>query len=333
VTRHLLALAASVALANCAGVQPEVKEVEFRPEEPLASVALPVRITPAIVSSESERDLTEEGYVALGTLTVTRLASKPTFNPTERACLEAARRGGILVRLEFRDRRETFEATRVGPCVRTEGRMFGRPVRGQMEYEMVYQCVEWERTSYSIPIVRTRARVYSNDPSLVVMARGRRLLLALQAGDTELASRLIEEGADLNVTDERGETPLALAVKRGDLRLVERLIRAGANVNAPVGWEGKTVLQLVADHAEIRAVLMRAGARSGAATRPAAEVSDDHRRLGRGLEEAAPAGGTSTAGATTTPADILDSLDANRSKPAPSNKKEIPKALDAQTTR
>lgn len=58
------------------------------------------------------------------------------------------------------------------------------------------------------------------------------LLRSLQYGHEPLARLLIEHGADVNATTEEGETALMVAVKRKNEGLVRLLIDSGANVDA-----------------------------------------------------------------------------------------------------
>jgi len=62
------------------------------------------------------------------------------------------------------------------------------------------------------------------------------LMAAIYQGNTNVAHFLIASGADVDLADNTGETPLTLAMVRGDesLPLVADLIAHGANVNARV---------------------------------------------------------------------------------------------------
>ena len=58
------------------------------------------------------------------------------------------------------------------------------------------------------------------------------LLEACKKNDTELAFQLIAEGADINIQDKHGYTPLLWACCRNNQEIAHKLIEAGANVNA-----------------------------------------------------------------------------------------------------
>jgi hypothetical protein len=59
------------------------------------------------------------------------------------------------------------------------------------------------------------------------------LLLALEAGQPELANLLIEAGADVNIKSKMYMTPLRVATQSGNLELVKRLLGRGAFPDAP----------------------------------------------------------------------------------------------------
>ncbi|OCA88358.1 hypothetical protein A8F94_10010 [Bacillus sp. FJAT-27225] len=57
------------------------------------------------------------------------------------------------------------------------------------------------------------------------------LLQAAESGDTETVERLIEEGANINVQNEQGQTPTMIATYNNDVDTARVLIEAGADVN------------------------------------------------------------------------------------------------------
>jgi cytohesin len=60
-----------------------------------------------------------------------------------------------------------------------------------------------------------------------------KLLEATISGDVKSVKKLLKEGADPNVRDEKGRTPLHHAVKDNRLDIVKLLVESGADVNAP----------------------------------------------------------------------------------------------------
>ncbi|XP_078700930.1 uncharacterized protein LOC144927407 [Branchiostoma floridae x Branchiostoma belcheri] len=73
------------------------------------------------------------------------------------------------------------------------------------------------------------------------------------ATDTVFAA-LVENGADLNVSDRQGFTPLHVAAERGCLEEVQALVKAGADINVQTPVTGLTPLSL-AKHANNAAVV------------------------------------------------------------------------------
>lgn len=61
---------------------------------------------------------------------------------------------------------------------------------------------------------------------------GERLHFAAQDGDFDEVRRLVSDGADVNVFDSLGKTPLHYAVEREWLEIAQYLIEQGADVNA-----------------------------------------------------------------------------------------------------
>jgi len=59
------------------------------------------------------------------------------------------------------------------------------------------------------------------------------LVLALEAGQTELALLLIEAGADVNIKSKMYMTPLRIATQSGNLEMVKLLLAKGASPDAP----------------------------------------------------------------------------------------------------
>ena len=57
------------------------------------------------------------------------------------------------------------------------------------------------------------------------------LLLAIQRGDREVTSKLLQDGADINVRDAQGRTPVMIATYQHNTEMVRELIQAGADIN------------------------------------------------------------------------------------------------------
>ncbi|MBK7114584.1 MAG: ankyrin repeat domain-containing protein [Proteobacteria bacterium] len=88
---------------------------------------------------------------------------------------------------------------------------------------------------------------------------------AAHAGDVELATRLIRQGADVNARNDYGSTPMQEAAVRGDAALIRVLLKAGASAESP-NDEGETALMSVArtGNVEAAALLLKAGAKVNA---------------------------------------------------------------------
>ena len=102
--------------------------------------------------------------------------------------------------------------------------------------------------------------------SLSLAAAGSDLIEAVQRGDQEGVRSLLEQQADVNVSQPDGATALHWAAHRDDLETARLLIGAGADVNA-VNDYGITVLSLASTNGSVSMVeeLLRAGADPNAA--------------------------------------------------------------------
>ena len=61
--------------------------------------------------------------------------------------------------------------------------------------------------------------------------RNEQLLMAAQRGEIETVLKLLQEGADINVTDAQGRTPVMIATYKHDTEMVRALIQKGADIN------------------------------------------------------------------------------------------------------
>ena len=92
---------------------------------------------------------------------------------------------------------------------------------------------------------------------------------AAKEGNLAEAKRLIEEGDDVNVKNDRGATPLHFAATRGHKDIAELLISKGADVNAETKT-GYTPLHWAAmeDHKDVAELLISKGANVNADSTP-----------------------------------------------------------------
>jgi len=89
-----------------------------------------------------------------------------------------------------------------------------------------------------------------------------RLLKWVKSGNTQRVRVLLEQGADVNATDDLEESALMWAVKTNKLKMCKFLIENGADVNATHGEYEETALMWAADHGRLEAcqLLINAGA-------------------------------------------------------------------------
>lgn len=81
----------------------------------------------------------------------------------------------------------------------------------------------------------------------------------LRFGPSEIATLLIDRGADVNAT-QNGTTPLILAIEAQNIDVVRALLAKGANPNTPTSG-GSTPLRAAANQPEILQLLIAAGAK------------------------------------------------------------------------
>ena len=92
------------------------------------------------------------------------------------------------------------------------------------------------------------------DVSLKDVAGRTPLRIAAEKGDLDVATFLIEKGADVNITDANGNTPLIFIInKTGNLEITERLLEKGAAVNTQ-NRSGETALMYAAWRGHINIV-------------------------------------------------------------------------------
>ena len=72
------------------------------------------------------------------------------------------------------------------------------------------------------------------------------LIYGIRDGKFSVAEVLLEAGADPNLTDRRGFTPLHIAVARDDTKIVQCLLDHGAAINVRTHSDGRTPLMIAA---------------------------------------------------------------------------------------
>ena len=90
---------------------------------------------------------------------------------------------------------------------------------------------------------------------IVVNGTSSELITAARGGESQLVSRLINEGVDVNGVDERGYSALMYAARNGYLAIVTSLVKAGADVNQQDIEDGMTALHLATNARNEKVVL------------------------------------------------------------------------------
>lgn len=96
---------------------------------------------------------------------------------------------------------------------------------------------------------------YDGDPNTVNTDGNPLLHIAIQKGvkGTRFVEKLIKAGANVNINDKNGNTPLQLASKQGNTFVVKKLIEAGATVNIS-DKNGNTPLMLASQTGRLNTV-------------------------------------------------------------------------------
>jgi ankyrin repeat protein len=84
------------------------------------------------------------------------------------------------------------------------------------------------------------------DPNVRDTAGLTPLVIAATRGDVEVAAALLSAGADANATTEAGKTPLAVAVGLKEAAIVDLLLEKGAGAEVKSGSSGATPLHVAA---------------------------------------------------------------------------------------
>ncbi|WYD79420.1 MAG: ankyrin repeat domain-containing protein [Candidatus Electrothrix gigas] len=108
-------------------------------------------------------------------------------------------------------------------------------------------------------IVKLLIDIVSDNGKLIDTA----LIAAVKKGDIDIVRILLNNKADANIINDRGETALAIASSSGRLEIVKNLIEFGANINAK-GHRGETSGMLLSalnnKHPEVVCYLLEHGA-------------------------------------------------------------------------
>jgi len=106
-------------------------------------------------------------------------------------------------------------------------------------------------------------------PSAREVAAFEGLLRAAHEGDVLLVRRLVEQGADINIRDPKGRTPIHVAAFASKANALKALAEAGADMNALEGSAYDVVtITAVADDAELMSLAIELGNDPGLTTSP-----------------------------------------------------------------
>lgn len=71
----------------------------------------------------------------------------------------------------------------------------------------------------------------NQEPKKEIKSMEKQLLTAVEQRETATVLSLLQQGANINVTDSQGRTPVMIATYGNDIKTAKALIKAGANVN------------------------------------------------------------------------------------------------------
>jgi ankyrin repeat protein len=148
------------------------------------------------------------------------------------------------------------------PKLRTPAHPDGTPARGPL-FEFAYST-DVELVEYFVERgLRPVDRAEDGSGVMHVVMRSSGGFNDHDAARARIARLLLDAGADVNLRNNRGETPIMVGVHQ-PAALIQLLIMRGANVNA-VGANGRSVLDEFTKHGkpDVVAVLRAAGARPG----------------------------------------------------------------------
>ena len=98
-------------------------------------------------------------------------------------------------------------------------------------------------------ILLTAFSLFYSAKSYATEVDGEILKITVQNDNFSAMDSFIEQGADINLRDENGNTPLYTALTGNHLKMAKKLIKAGADVNAPSAENGKTPLIIATSRA------------------------------------------------------------------------------------
>ncbi len=118
---------------------------------------------------------------------------------------------------------------------------------------MLISCNQAYKSGYSQELLETvskgelsKAKDFINKGADVNIKNGdgkTPLHIAVEKNYEDIVRLLLQKNADLNTKDNNGNTPLHIAVKNGNYFVVKELLRAGADKNIKNN-EGKTALDI-----------------------------------------------------------------------------------------
>ena len=115
----------------------------------------------------------------------------------------------------------------------------------------------------NVPVVRALLAHGADVNAVTARTGATALMWAVAAPHPDIVKVLIDAGADVHVSSEKGFTPLLFAARNGDIETAKILLAAGARVN-DTGSDGTHALPLAIINRQdaVRAVPARAGRRS-----------------------------------------------------------------------
>jgi hypothetical protein len=115
--------------------------------------------------------------------------------------------------------------------------------RGQWQYTPLLTAVANDQVDAAQLLISRGANVnYKTEGGKSCMSGINCMQLASMRGNVRMLAILIEAGANVNETDDRGATPVMWAANRGHVDALRLLLERGANINACDAWSCHTAL-------------------------------------------------------------------------------------------